>query len=97
MNTLIAQIEKAKPFFEKISRNIYIRAIRDGFIAGMPVILFSSIFILLAYVPNAWGFHWSPEVENFLMVPYNYSMGILAFFVSGTTAKSLTDSMNRDM
>lgn len=97
MNTLIAQIEKAKPFFEKISRNIYIRAIRDGFIAGMPVILFSSIFILLAYVPNAWGFHWSPEIENFLMVPYNYSMGILAFFVSGTTAKSLTDSMNRDM
>lgn len=97
MNTLIAQIEKAKPFFEKISRNIYIRAIRDGFIAGMPVILFSSIFILLAYVPNAWGFHWSPEVENFLMVPYNYSMGILAFFVAGTTAKTLTDSMNRDM
>ncbi|XJS11268.1 lactose-specific PTS transporter subunit EIIC [Aerococcaceae bacterium WGS1372] len=97
MNKLIAQIEKAKPFFEKISRNIYIRAIRDGFIAGMPVILFSSIFILLAYVPNAWGFHWSTEVENFLMVPYNYSMGILAFFVAGTTAKSLTDSMNRDM
>ena len=53
MNKLIGLIEKGKPFFEKISRNIYLRAIRDGFIAGMPVILFSSIFILIAYVPNA--------------------------------------------
>ena len=97
MNKLIELIEKGKPFFEKISRNKYLRAIRDGFIAGMPVILFSSIFILIAYVPNAWGFHWSKEMESFLMTPYNYSMGILAFFVGGTTAKALTDSMNRDL
>lgn len=97
MNKLIELIEKRKPFFEKISRNIYLRAIRDGFIAGMPVILFSSIFILIAYVPNAWGFHWSKDIETFLMTPYSYSMGILAFFVGGTTAKALTDSMNRDL
>ena len=97
MNKLIELIEKGKPFFEKISRNKYLRAIRDGFIAGMPVILFSSIFILIAYVPNAWGFHWSKDMESFLMTPYNYSMGILAFFVGGTTAKALTDSMNRDL
>ncbi|MFS9266914.1 lactose-specific PTS transporter subunit EIIC [Streptococcus parasanguinis] len=97
MNKLIELIEKGKPFFEKISRNKYLRAIRDGFIAGMPVILFSSIFILIAYVPNAWGFHWSKDIETFLMTPYSYSMGILAFFVAGTTAKALTDSMNRDL
>jgi PTS system lactose-specific IIC component len=97
MNKLIELIEKRKPFFEKISRNIYLRAIRDGFIAGMPVILFSSIFILIAYVPNAWGFYWSKDIETFLMTPYSYSMGILAFFVGGTTAKALTDSMNRDL
>lgn len=97
MNKLIELIEKGKPFFEKISRNKYLRAIRDGFIAGMPVILFSSIFILIAYVPNAWGFHWSIDIETFLMTPYSYSMGILAFFVGGTTAKALTDSMNRDL
>ena len=97
MNKLIELIEKGKPFFEKISRNKYLRAIRDGFIAGMPVILFSSIFILIAYVPNAWGFHWSKDIETLLMTPYSYSMGVLAFFVGGTTAKALTDSMNRDL
>ncbi|MGC0300944.1 lactose-specific PTS transporter subunit EIIC [Streptococcus sp. CL5.50] len=97
MNKLIAFIEKGKPFFEKLSRNIYLRAIRDGFIAGMPVILFSSIFILIAFVPNSWGFKWSDEVVSFLMKPYSYSMGILALLVAGTTAKSLTDSVNRSM
>ncbi|HEW7035000.1 TPA: PTS transporter subunit EIIC [Streptococcus pneumoniae] len=97
MNKLIAFIEKGKPFFDKLSHNIYLRAIRDGFIAGMPVILFSSIFILIAFVPNSWGFKWSDEVVAFLMKPYSYSMGILALLVAGTTAKSLTDSVNRSM
>ena len=97
MHKLIELIEKGKPFFEKLSRNIYLRAIRDGFIAGMPVILFSSIFILIAFVPNSWGFQWSDDVVGFLMKPYSYSMGILALLVAGTTAKSLTDSVNRSM
>lgn len=97
MNKLIGLIEKGKPFFEKLSRNIYLRAIRDGFIAGMPVILFSSIFILITYVPNSWGFQWPKDIEALLMKPYSYSMGILALLVAGTTAKSLTDSVNRSM
>ena len=94
---LIAQIEKGKPFFEKLSRNIYLRAIRDGFISAMPVILFSSIFLLIAYVPNIFGFKWDKGMEAILMKPYNYTMGLVAFLVAGTTAKSLTDSFNRKL
>lgn len=97
MKRLISRLEKCKPFFEKLSRNKYLRAIRDGFIAGMPVVLFSSIFILIAFVPEAFGFKWSEEVVAMLMKPYNYSMGILGFLVAGTTAKALTESMNRDL
>lgn len=97
MNALIAQIEKAKPFFEKVSRNIYLRAIRDGFIAAMPVVLFSSIFLLIAYVPNIFGFSWSASTEALIMKPYGYTMGILGVLVAGTTAKSLTDSFNRKL
>ncbi|MBM7709304.1 lactose-specific PTS transporter subunit EIIC [Enterococcus lemanii] len=97
MNALIAQIEKGKPFFEKVSRNIYLRAIRDGFIAGMPVILFSSIFLLIAYVPNIFGYTWPSNIEAFIMKPYGYTMGIIALLVAGTTAKSLTDAMNRKL
>lgn len=97
MNKLIEFIEKGKPFFEKISRNPYLRAIRDGFIAAMPVILFSSIFLLVAYVPNIFGFTWSDEVVAAIMKPYDYTMGIVAFLVAGTTAKSLTDAFNRQL
>ncbi|WP_445449016.1 lactose-specific PTS transporter subunit EIIC [Enterococcus faecalis] len=97
MNGLITQIEKGKPLFEKISRNIYLRAIRDGFIASMPVILFSSIFLLIAYVPNIFGFTWDESVVALLMKPYNYTMGVIALLVAGTTAKSLTDSVNRKL
>ncbi|MGI6155102.1 MAG: lactose-specific PTS transporter subunit EIIC [Enterococcus lemanii] len=97
MNALIAQIEKGKPFFEKVSRNIYLRAIRDGFIAGMPVILFSSVFLLIAYVPNIFGYAWPSNIEAFIMKPYGYTMGIIALLVAGTTAKSLTDAMNRKL
>jgi len=97
MNNLIAQIEKLKPFFEKISRNKFLRAVKDGFIATIPVILFSSIFMLIAYVPNIFGFYWGESVEAFILKPYNYSMGILGLLVAGTTAKSLTDSFNRDL
>ncbi|HHU6750216.1 TPA: lactose-specific PTS transporter subunit EIIC [Staphylococcus pseudintermedius] len=97
MNKLIGLIEKGKPFFEKLSRNIYLRAIRDGFISAMPIILFSSIFLLIAYVPNIFGFKWSKEMEALIMKPYGYTMGIVGLFVAGTTAKALTDSYNRKL
>ncbi|MBF0779737.1 MULTISPECIES: lactose-specific PTS transporter subunit EIIC [unclassified Granulicatella] len=95
MKNLIAQIEKAKPFFEKVSRNIYLRAIRDGFIASMPVILFSSIFLLIAFVPNLFGIKWSDATVDMIMKPYTYTMGVIALLVAGTSAKALTDSFNR--
>ena len=97
MKKLIAQIEKGKPFFEKLSRSIYLRAIRDGFISAIPVILFSSLFLLIAYVPNVFGFKWSKDMEMILMKAYNYTMGLVAFLVAGTTAKSLTDLYNRKL
>lgn len=97
MDKLVNQIEKMKPFFEKISRNKYLRAIKDGFIASMPVILFSSIFLLIANVPNIFGFSWSEQTANMIMKPYSYTMGIVGLLIAGTTAKSLTDSYNTQL
>lgn len=89
--------DKLKPAFEAIAANRYVSAIRDGFIACMPIIIFSSIFMMVAYVPNAWGFYWPTKVTNIILIAYNYSMGLLALFVAGTTAKNLTDSKNLDL
>jgi len=97
MDVVTSKIEKMKPAFEKIASNAYVSAIRDGFIASMPIILFSSLFILVAYVPNAWGYHWPINIENNIMIAYNYSMGLLALFVTATTAKNLTDTKNLNL
>ena len=44
MNGFTKAMDKMKPKFEKIAANPYVSAIRDGFIAAMPIILFSSLF-----------------------------------------------------
>ncbi|MDV7743958.1 PTS lactose transporter subunit IIBC [Enterococcus mundtii] len=97
MNGIIKQIEKGKPIFEKISRNIYLGAVRDGFLTAMPAILFSSIFILIAAVPEIFGFQWPEGVSTWLWKIYNYSMGVVGILVSTTTARCLAESMNRRM
>nr|WP_106449834.1 PTS lactose transporter subunit IIBC [Trichococcus alkaliphilus] len=97
MNTLIKQIEKGKPLFDKIARNMYIGAIRDGFLTAMPVILFSSIFILFAAVPEIFGYAWPEPVSAWLWKVYGYSMGIVGLLVAATTARCLTESVNRKM
>lgn len=97
MNKLIQQIEKGKPFFEKVSRNIYLGAIRDGFLAAMPAILFSSIFILIASIPDVLGVTLPEAFSNWLWKIYNYSMGVVALLVSATTARCLAESVNRKM
>ena len=97
MDTLIATIQRGKPFFDRLARNRYLKAVKDGFISCMPIVIFSSIFLLVAYVPNIWGFVWPAHIESLITKPYNYSMGILSLVVAATTAKHFTDSLNRDM
>lgn len=97
MDGLVKSIEKLQPAFRKIAQNRYLRSIRDGFISLMPIIIFSSIFMLVAYVPNIWGYHWPAGVETALVKAYNYSMGILAFIAAGTVAKALTSILNLEL
>lgn len=97
MNGIIRQIEKAKPFFDKIAQNIYLGAIRDGFLTAMPAILFSSVFILAASIPEIFGIVLPGEVSSWLWKVYNFSMGIVGLLVSSTTARCLAESLNRKM
>lgn len=94
MEKLIQIVEKMKPFFEKVSKNPYLRGIRDGFVSCIPVVLFSSIFILVACVPNIFGYYWPANVDAALWKAYNYSMGILAILMVATIAKSLAENFN---
>lgn len=97
MEQLIALIERGKPFFNAIARNKYLKAIRDGFISVMPIIIVSSVFLLVSAVPNVWGFYWPSQINDVLMKAYNYSMGIVALCAAATTAKHFCDAQNRDL
>lgn len=97
MQVIIDKLEKHSAFFEKISRNIYLMAIKDGFLAAMPIILFSSIFILLTNIPPLFGVTLPTDLAAWANKIYNYTMGFVGFYVAGTTAKALTGSMNQRM
>lgn len=95
MNFLIEKLEKAKPFFNKMTDNMYMTAIRNGFMTPMYVILFSSIFMMIAYIPNVWGFIWDPITLGRILRPYQFTMGFFGIFVCMTVAKALTDEINK--
>lgn len=97
MEKIIAAVDRMKPFFEKVSNNPYLRAIRDGFVSCLPVILFSSLFILIACIPEIWDFKWDDYVSGLLWQAYGYSMGILSVLMVATIAKSLTDNFNHKL
>lgn len=97
MNGIIKQIEKHQELFQRISANIYLTAIKDGFLTAMPVILFYSLFILCAAIPPLVGIKLPESFETWLWKIYDYSMGIVGLLVAGTTARCLAGSMNRKM
>lgn len=97
MKKLVEIMDKMNPFFNKIAQNIYLKSIMNGFMGMMYVIFFSSIFMIINSVPNAWGFYWSPEISRILLTPYNFTMGFLGLFISGSIAKSLADDMNKQL
>lgn len=92
--SLLNKLKRENPF-RKISRNIYLGAIRDGFLTAMPAILFSSIFIMIAAIPEVFGVTLPEAVSTWLWKVYGYSMGIVGLLVAATTARCLAGSMNR--
>lgn len=97
MDAIVKMLEKHQPFFEKISRNIYLQAIKDGFLGCMPIVLTSSIFLLIATLPGVVGITLHQPLIDWCNKLYNFTMGVMGIMVAGTTAKNFTASMNRRM
>ena len=97
MDAIVKMLEKHQPFFEKISRNIYLHAIKDGFLGCMPIVLTSSIFLLIATLPGVVGITLPQPLIDWCNKLYNFTMGVMGIMVAGTTAKNFTASMNRRM
>jgi PTS system cellobiose-specific IIC component len=74
-------------------------ALRDGMIGAVPIILVGSTFLLLgaqegvlAYLPGmkeSAFFAWYKSAVPMLLLPYRFTMGLLALYVSFTIAAAL--------
>ena len=97
MNAVIKQLEKMKPFFDRFTANTYVSAMRNGLIAPMYVLLFSSLFMMIGYIPNTWGFYWSDEIMSLILKPYDFTMGMFGLIITMTISKSLAEILNQKM
>ncbi|UQF38703.1 PTS transporter subunit EIIC [Vagococcus lutrae] len=97
MNVVIKQLEKMKPFFDRFTANTYVSAMRNGLIAPMYVLLFSSLFMMIGYIPNTWGFYWSDEIMSLILKPYDFTMGMFGLIITMTISKSLAEILNQKM
>lgn len=97
MGKFIEVLDRMNPFFTKVSNNKYLKSVMNGFMSIMYITLFSSVFMIINNVPNAWGFYWPEHISAILMKPYDLSMGLLGLFLAGAIAKALADEMNREL
>lgn len=97
--------EKLGPIAERIGGNKHLMAIRDGFISAMPFLIVGSFLLIFAYPPFAenttfsFGKAWLGFAEKYsdkILLPFNMTMGIMAIFVTISTAYSLLEAYKLD-
>ncbi|VML77333.1 pts system lactose-specific transporter subunit EIIBC [Streptococcus pneumoniae] len=72
-------------------------AIKDGFIATMPLIMFSSFLMIIIMIPKNFGVELPSPAIVWMRKVYMLTMGVLGIIVSGTVGKSLVGNVNRKM
>lgn len=86
------------PLAGAVGQQKYVTSIRDGFILALPFMIVGSFMLVFIFPPFAPDTHWvfarawlqfSLDHRESLMLPYNFSMGIMTIFISVGVAASL--------
>lgn len=103
---LIAVIEqKITPMAGAIGQQKYVTSIRDGFITALPFMIVGSFLLVFIFPPfspdTSWGFarawlQFSLDHRDALMLPFNFSMGVMTLFIAVGIAASLAKHHNLD-
>ncbi len=97
--------QKITPMAGAIGQQKYVTSIRDGFIAALPFMIVGSFMLVFIFPPfspdTTWRFasawlQFSLEHRANLMLPFNFSMGIMTLFISVGIAASLARHHNLD-
>lgn len=100
MEKLTASIEKyLMPITMKMSGNRYVQAIRDGFIATMPLTIFGSLCLAIATLPiEPWKsfIAANPDINTIIRIPFSMSVSILSLYVSYSIGSNLAKHYDLD-
>lgn len=85
----------------KLAEQRHLRAIRDGIIATLPLIIVSSMFMVIAFLPNSmpesWGItQFIAENQTKILMPYRVSMYIMTLYAVFGIGYSLANSYDLD-
>ncbi len=83
----------------KLSEQRHLRAVRDGIVATLPLIIVGSIFLIVAFppFPESWGISlWAKENRAEILLPYRMTMFIMALYSVMGIGNSLAKSYKLD-
>lgn len=85
----------------KLAEQRHLRAIRDGIVATLPIIIVASMFMVIAFLPNSLPENWA--ISQFIMenqfkilLPYRMSMYIMTLYAVFGIGYSLARSYDLD-
>lgn len=93
--------EKLSTPMAKVAEQRHLRAIRDGIIATLPLIIVSSMFLVIAFLPNQmpadWGLTQFIKDNQFkILLPYRMTMYIMTLYAVFGIGYSLARSYKLD-
>lgn len=85
----------------KLAEQRHLKAVRDGIVATLPLIIVSSMFMVIAFLPNSlpaeWGFtQFIMENQFKILLPYRMSMYIMTLYAVFGIGFSLSRSYDLD-
>ncbi|MFV0254638.1 MAG: PTS sugar transporter subunit IIC [Erysipelotrichaceae bacterium] len=83
----------------KIANQKHLRAVRDGIIATLPLIIVGSFFLIVAFppIPEDWAISvWIKANIGTILLPYRMSMYIMTLYATFGIGNSLAKSYNKD-
>ncbi|GAA0740041.1 PTS sugar transporter subunit IIC [Clostridium oceanicum] len=84
------------PFMTKLSEQRHLRAVRDGIISTIPLIIVGSFFLIIAMPPvPAWAEAVKPYIGK-IMFPYRLTMGIMALYAAFGIGHNLAKTYKLD-
>lgn len=97
MDKMLNWIEtKLMPPMAKLSEQRYLKAIREGVISTLPLVLIGSFFLVVANPPvPSWAEAVAPYTEN-IVIPFRITMGLMSVYASFVMGYSLSRTYKLD-